>query len=100
MLSEGMERAAEEQKSQCLQGFPCFCRLAGRERDTPGLPLRVFCPLGPERKRRQTYRRFGAKREAGRENRVAMVYINLENRESKDLNCNFQKTKMRKMMKI
>ena len=60
MLSEGIERAAEKQKSQCLQGFPRFCRLAGRERDTPGLLPRVFCPLGRDKERRQVRRLFAA----------------------------------------
>ena len=60
MLSEGIERAAEKQKSQCLQGFPRFCRLAGRERDTPGLLPRVFCPLGRDKERRQVRRLFDA----------------------------------------
>ena len=58
MLSEGIERAAEKQKSQCLQGFPRFCRLAGRERDTPGLLPRFFCPLGRDKERRQVRRLF------------------------------------------
>ena len=76
MLSEGMDSAAEEQKSQCLQGFPRFCHFVRRQRDTPGLLPGVFCPLGRDKKRRQTHRRFDAETAAGRGSGVTMVYIN------------------------
>ena len=89
MLSEGIERAAEKHKSQCLQGFPRFCRLAGRERDTLGLLPRVFCPLGRDKERRQVRRLFDAEMAARRRRGVTMVYINQENREFDDLNRNF-----------
>ena len=89
LLSEEMERAAEKQKSQCLQGFPHFFRLAGQAQDTPGLLPRVFCPLGRDRKHRQTHRGFDAETEARRWRGVTMVYINRENLEFKDSNRNF-----------
>ena len=89
MLTEGRERTAEKQKSQCLQGFPRFCRLAGRERDTPGLLPRVFRPLGRDKERRQVRRLFDAEMAARRGRGVTMVYINRENHESDDLNSNF-----------
>ena len=89
LLSKGIERAAEKQKSQCLQGFPRFCRLAGRERDTPGLLPRVFCPLGRDKERRQVRRLFDAEMAARRRRGVTMVYINRENHEFDDLNRNF-----------
>ena len=85
MLSEGIERAVEKQKSQCLQGFP----RAGRERDTPGLLPRVFCPLGRDKERRQVRRLFDAEMAARRGRGVTMVYINRENHEFDDLNRNF-----------
>lgn len=100
MLSEGIERAAEKLKSQCLQGFPRFCRLAGRERDTPGLLPRVFCPLGRDKERRQVRRLFGAEMAARRRRGVTMVYINREKHEFDDLNHNFWKMKIRKISKI
>ena len=100
LLSEGIERAAEKQKSQCLQGFPRFCRLAGRERDTPGLLPRVFCPLGRDKERRQVRRLFDAEMAARRRRGVTMVYINRENHEFDDLNRNFRKMKIRKISKI
>ena len=89
LLSEGIERAAEKQKSQCLQGFLRFCRLAGRERDTPGLLPRVFCPLGRDKERRQVRRLFDAEMAARRGRGVTMVYINRENHEFDELNRNF-----------
>jgi len=89
LLSEGMERAEEEQKSQCLQGFPRFFRLARQAQDTPGLLLRLFCPFGRDKKRRQAHRGFDAETEVRRWRGVTMVYINRENLEFKDSNRNF-----------
>ena len=89
MRSEGIERAAEKQKGQCLQGFPRFCHLAGRERDTPGLLPRVFCPLGRDKERRQTRCLFDAEIAARQGRGVTMVYINREKHEFDDLNRNF-----------
>lgn len=96
MLSEGIERAVEKQKSQCLQGFPRFCSLAGRERDTPGLLPRVFCPLGRDKECLQVRRLFAAEMAARRRRGVTMVYINREKHEFDDLNRNFWKMKNKK----
>lgn len=94
MLSEGIERAAEKQKSQCLQGFPRFCRLAGRERDTPGLLPRVFCPLGRDKERRQVRRLFDAEIAVRRGRGVIEVYINLKNAVFMSAKSDFYKQKV------